>query len=59
MNENTILYICNECGYVREKPSICPFCETPLNLVTRDEQREYQFNAEDAMRSFSDMQWYI
>lgn len=53
------MYLCDTCGFSREKPGICPHCEMPLTAYTKEAQSEYQVNTEEAMRSMSDYKWYI
>ena len=57
--QNLQMYLCDVCGYSREKPGVCPHCQLPLTAYDKEEQREYQVNMEDAMRSMSDWKWYI
>jgi hypothetical protein len=57
--KNFRMYMCDICGFSREKPGICPHCELPLSMYTKQEQNEYQVNMEEAMRTMSDLKWYI
>jgi hypothetical protein len=57
--ENFHLYVCDTCGFSREKQGMCIFCETPLSDYTKETQREYQVNMEEAMRAMSQLRWYI
>ncbi len=53
------MFMCDGCGYSREKPGICPHCEVPLTMYSKETQAEYQVNMEDAMRAMSEYRWYI
>jgi hypothetical protein len=57
--QNFHMYLCDVCGYSREKPGLCPSCRMPLTQYTKEEQREYQVDMEDAMRSMSEYKWYV
>ena len=57
--QNFHMYMCDGCGYSREKPGICPHCQAPLTLYTKDSQAEYQIDMEEAMRTMSESKWYI
>jgi len=58
--QNFHMYMCDGCGYAREKPGICPFCQAPLSVYTKETQYEYQKDAEmeEAMRQMSEYKWY-
>lgn len=56
---NFHMYMCDTCGFAREKAGMCPFCMEPLTDYTKEEQREYQVDMEEAMRSISELKWYI
>jgi uncharacterized Fe-S cluster-containing radical SAM superfamily enzyme len=53
------MYLCDVCGFSREKAGICIYCETPLSQYSKDSQAEYQIDMEEAMRSMSEYRWYI
>jgi primosomal protein N' len=53
------MYRCEVCGYARQKPGTCPFCELTLVDYDREAQREYQVDMEEAMRTMRELQWYI
>jgi hypothetical protein len=53
------MYLCDTCGFSREKPSLCPHCEIPLTEYTKQTQHEYQTNMEEAMRSMTELRWYL
>ncbi|GEM_PF-2032378 len=53
------MFLCDVCGFSREKPGICPHCDLPLTAYTKESQAEYQVNMEEAMRSMSELKWYI
>jgi hypothetical protein len=57
--QNFHMYMCDSCGYSREKPGVCPRCVMPLTQYTKEDQREYQVDMEDAMRTMSELKWYI
>ncbi len=57
--QNLHMYMCDICGFSREKPGDCPRCEMPLTEYTKDTQAEYQVNMEDAMRAMSEYKWYL
>ena len=53
------MYLCDTCGYSRERPSLCPYCIAPLTEYSKDSQNEYQVNMEEAMRTMSEYKWYV
>ena len=53
------MFMCDGCGYSREKPGMCPHCQAPLTMYTKDTQAEYQIDMEDAMRAMSEYRWYV
>jgi hypothetical protein len=57
--KNFIMYMCDTCGFSRERPGICPNCEAPLSFYTKEVQREYLVDMEEAMRSMSPLKWYL
>lgn len=57
--KNLFLYRCDVCGYARQTPGTCPFCDVQLSTYDRETQREYQVDMEEAMRTMSEYQWYI
>jgi len=57
--QNFHMYLCDTCGYSRERPSLCPYCIAPLTEYSKDSQNEYQVNMEEAMRTMSEYKWYV
>jgi len=57
--QNLYMYMCDSCGFSRDKHGICPFCQTPLSVYSKEEQAEYQVDMEEAMRAMSDYKWYV
>lgn len=57
--ENFYMFMCDECGFSKEKPGLCPHCESPLTMYSKDAQAEYQVNMEEAMRAMSEYKWYV
>lgn len=53
------MFMCDTCGFSRERAGVCPYCEAPLSQYSKDTQAEYQVNMEEAMRAMSDLKWYI
>ncbi len=53
------MYMCDICGFSREKPGVCPWCVVPLSSYTKESQAEYQVDMEEAMRMMDDKQWYL
>ena len=53
------MYMCDICGYSRERPGICPHCEIPLTEYSKETQADYQVNLEEAMRTMSEYKWYV
>ena len=53
------VFLCDTCGFSKEMPGVCPFCEKVLTAYGREEQREYQASLEEAMRMFSEYKWYV
>jgi hypothetical protein len=56
---NFYMFMCDVCGYAREKPGICPYCEAPLSIYGRQEQHEYQVDMEEPMRQQDLQKWYL
>ena len=56
---NLHMYMCDICGYSRGQPGQCPRCEIVLTEYTKETEREYQVNMEDAMRTMSELRWYL
>ena len=57
--QNFHMYLCDGCGFSREKPGICPYCQAPLTVYGKEDQAEYQVDMEEAMRSQSLLKWYV
>lgn len=57
--ENLRMYLCDICGFSRENPGLCPDCELPLTEYTKETQRDFQVDMEEAMRTMSEYRWYI
>ena len=57
--ENFYMFMCARCGFSKEKPGLCPHCEMPLTMYSKDVQAEYQVDLENAMRSMSEYKWYV
>ncbi len=53
------MFMCDSCGFSRERPGVCPHCQAPLTMYSKDTQGEYQIDMEEAMRSMSEYQWYL
>lgn len=53
------MYMCDSCGFSREKPGVCPYCQIPLTVYSKEVQAEYQVDMEEAMRAMSDYKWYV
>lgn len=53
------IHMCDVCGYSKDRAGLCPYCQTPLSIYTKEEQKEYQVDMEEAMRVMSDLKWYI
>ena len=53
------MYMCDVCGYASEKAGVCPSCVTPLTQYTKEDQREYQVDMEEGMRTQSMYKWYV
>ncbi len=53
------MYMCDICGFSREKFSICPHCDVPLTAYNKNSQAQYDIDMEEAMRSMSEYKWYI
>jgi hypothetical protein len=53
------MYLCDVCGFGRERPGICPHCEMPLAEYTKDIQAEYQVDLSNAMKIMSERRWYL
>ncbi|MDR3642069.1 MAG: hypothetical protein P4L74_00375 [Candidatus Doudnabacteria bacterium] len=57
--QNFHMYLCDGCGYSREKPGICPYCQVPLTSYSKEDQAEYQVDMEEPMRVQDAQQWYV
>lgn len=57
--KNFYMFMCDGCGFAREKPGVCPYCQMPLTIYSKEDQREYQVNFEEAMRNMSEYKWYV
>ncbi len=57
--KNFHMFMCDSCGFSREKTGVCPFCQIPLASYTKEIQREYQVDMEEAMRAMSPLKWYL
>jgi len=57
--QNFYMYLCDTCGFSREKPGKCPHCELPLTGYSKEAQAEYQIDMEEAMRTMSEYKWYV
>jgi len=52
-------YICDGCGYAGEKPGICPFCQAPLSVYTREEQSQYEEEIKLPEKVAEQYRWYV
>lgn len=43
------MYVCDECGYSRERPGICYYCQNPLSDAT-DDLKFFQMDVEESLR---------
>ncbi len=57
--KNFHMFMCDTCGFAREKPGICPYCQSVLTRYTKEDQAQYQVDMEEAMRTMSERKWYI
>ena len=57
--QNLIMYLCDVCGFSRDKPGVCPRCDLPLTAYSKESQAEYGVDMEDAMRAMSEYKWYL
>jgi hypothetical protein len=57
--KNFHMYLCDGCGYSREKPGVCPYCQTPLTAYSKEDQAEYQVDMEEPMRAQDLQKWYV
>ncbi len=53
------MYLCDICGFSREKSGVCPHCKVPLTEYNKEIQHEYQVDMEEAMRGVSEYQWHV
>lgn len=51
--------MCDSCGFAKEKPGLCRYCQIPLTIYSKESQNEYQVNFEEAMRGMSEYKWYV
>jgi hypothetical protein len=56
---NFHMYLCDGCGFSREKAGVCPYCQSPLSVYSKEDQAEYQVDMEEPMRMQSLQKWYI
>ena len=54
-----VMFMCDTCGYNSQNQGLCPHCDWPLTMYTRDTQRELQVDLEEAMRTMSEYKWYV
>ncbi len=57
--QNLYMYMCDTCGFSKDRPDRCPNCEIVLTMYTKDTQDEYQVDMEEAMRMMSEYKWYV
>lgn len=47
------MYVCDECGYSRERPGVCYYCQNPLNEYATELFSFYQLDKEESLRIHS------
>ena len=57
--QNFHMFLCDSCGYSRDKAGVCPFCQAPLTIYSKLEQHEYQVDMEEPMRVMDEYKWYV
>jgi predicted ATP-dependent serine protease len=57
--QNLYMFMCDTCGYYKARSGMCPNCQTPLTMYSKESQREYQVDMEEPMRSMHDLKWYL
>lgn len=57
--QNFYVHVCDVCGFSGDSPGYCPKCELPLTAYDKESQAEYDMDMEEAMRSMSEMKWYL
>ncbi len=45
--QNFHMYMCDVCGFARQKPGMCPHCRLLLTSYTKEIQRQYQVDMEE------------
>ena len=54
------MYLCDICGYGREKPSDCPRCKVPLIDYTKiDLPQPPPVDMDQAIRIMNGYEWYV
>lgn len=56
---NFYMFVCDSCGFSRQNPGVCLYCETPLTIYSKEDKHEYQVDMEEAMRAMSEYKWYV
>jgi hypothetical protein len=57
--KNLHMYMCDLCGHSQDTAAKCPNCELALTQYTKETQREYMVDMEEAMRVMSPLRWYL
>ena len=57
--QNLKMFMCDVCGFSKDQYGLCPYCQTPLTMYTKEEQNNFQVDMENAMRVMSNLKWYI
>lgn len=55
------MFMCDSCGFARDKSGMCPHCQIPLTMYSKQAVAEYQkyIPVEEAMRAMSEYKWYV
>lgn len=59
--QNLYMYLCDTCGHSQSFSGLCPKCETPLSIYTKETQEEYDGHqhAGRGWRLHSASQWSL
>lgn len=57
--QSSYVFICDDCGFSKERPSMCPQCKIPLTIYSKLSQRKYAVSLAEAVRSRESLKWYF
>ncbi len=59
--EQFYMFLCDTCGFSKERPGMCVSCQTPLTMYSKETVANYQnYNRmEEALRSMRPYKWDV